>query len=184
MKSTEIMLYNKDVLNQVLFDLGIQQAADVYMQNITWDAFMELLNYVNDNLVKYFPKATQQVVPLFYDSDSNLFISQSYQRGIDFISMENGEGSIDFDNPEAKAMVQEFKDLYDDGILLTKATNGDKYGSDFFIANRCLFVVGSTGGTGYNDPKVTLKLEFVNFQFIKLQLKNKANTFLKVLLYA
>lgn len=167
MKSTEIMLYNKDVLNQVLFDLGIQQAADVYMQNITWDAFMELLNYVNDNLVKYFPKATQQVVPLFYDSDSNLFISQSYQRGIDFISMENGEGSIDFDNPEAKAMVQEFKDLYDDGILLTKATNGDKYGSDFFIANRCLFVVGSTGGTGYNDPKSNFEVGVCKFPVYK-----------------
>lgn len=168
MKSTEIMLYNKDVLNQVLFDLGIQQAADVYMQNITWDAFMELLNYVNENLLTYFPNsATQQVVPLFYDSDSNLFISQSYQRGIDFISMKNGEGSIDFDNPEAKAMVQEFKDLYDDGMLLTKATNGDKFGSDFFKANRCLFVVGSTGGTGYNDPKTNFEVGVCKFPIYK-----------------
>ena len=169
MKSTEIMLYNKTVLNRVLSDLGIQEAADRYMADITWDEFFELLDYVKENLLTYFPNsATQEVRPFFYDSDSNLFISQCYQRGIDFISMdEDGKGSIDFNNPEAKAMVQEFKELYDEGFLLTKATNGNSYGSDYFKQNRCLFVVGSTGGTGYNDPKTNFEVGVCKFPVYK-----------------
>lgn len=151
-KSTEIMLYNKDILATVLYDMGIQQSTDIYMENITWDDFMDLLKFVKNDLEKYFPNSTKEDVrPLFYDSDSNLFITQCYQRGIPFIGMENGKGTVDFDNPEAHAMVQEFKDLYDSGILKTKATNGNKYGSDYFKNLQCLFVVGSTGGTGYND---------------------------------
>lgn len=155
LKSTELMLYNRDVIPQVLIDMGIQTGVDQYMRNLTWDQLMAMLRHINENRAKYGMEDTDKVkkFPLFYDSDANLFISQCYQRGIDYISMDkDGKGSIDFKNDEAKALVTELKGLHDEGILITKGTNKNEYGSNFFKAQNALFCVGSTGGTAYSDP--------------------------------
>ncbi len=160
-KSTEIMLYNADIVSQVLLDMGSEFSGgyghEAFMANITWNQLMQMLEFINENKNKSGYEYLNDVeYPLFYDSDANLYISQSYQRDIDYISLnEDGTGSIDFVNDEAKAMVQELKDLHDDGILVTKALNDGEYGSNYFIEGNCVFVVGSTGGTGYSDPGVS-----------------------------
>ena len=119
------------------------------MNSISWDEFIDLLKFTADNLNKY---GDGLITPMVYDSDANLFIGQSFQREIPYVSMENGVGSIDFNNPQAKAMVQELKDCYDQGLFLTKGTNDNEYGSNTFTNMECIFTVGSTGGAGYNDP--------------------------------
>lgn len=151
MKSSEVLLYNVPLLENVMsqYDPSVTNVND-FMNNITWDEFIELLRFISKDLNKF---GDQLISPFIYDSDANLFISQCYQQDIPFVSMdESGKGSIDFNNDEAKAMVSELKGYYDEGLFITKGTNEGKYGSDCFIKNECIFTVGSTGGAGYNDP--------------------------------
>jgi multiple sugar transport system substrate-binding protein len=166
MKSTEIMLYNKDVVDIVLSDYNTKNNTNIKMNTINWTDFMAVLNYINDNRAKYNFTGEKQI-PLFYDSDSNLFIGQSFQRGIDFISMKDGVGSADFNNDSAKAMVNEFKTMYDNKLLKTKGTNDSEYGSNYFTAGDTLFVVGSTGGSGYSDPGASFNVGVCKFPMYK-----------------
>ena len=150
MKSSEILLYNEELLALVLsdYDPTITNISE-YMNNISWDEFIDLLRFIAKDLNKY---GDGLITPLVYDSDANFYIGQSYQRNIPYVSMENGVGYIDFNNDEAKAMVQDIKDWYEEGLLLTKGTNNNEYGSDTFTRMECIFTIGSTGGAGYNDP--------------------------------
>ena len=154
MKSSEILLYNEDLLGKVIRNYNAEENKNItnideYMNSITWDEFIDLLRFIAKDLNEY---GDGLKTPFIYDSDANLYISQSFQRGIPYVSMNNGEGSIDFDNEQAKEMVRELKGYYDEGLFLTKGTNENMYGSDSFIAMECIFTVGSTGGAGYNDP--------------------------------
>lgn len=150
MKSSEVLLYNQDLLVRVMKDYD-PTVVDIeeYMNTITWDEFMDLLRFISKNLSTY---GSGLITPMVYDSDANLFIGQSYQRNIPYVSMSGGKGSIDFNNEQAKAMVEELKGYYDEGLFLTKGTNNNEYGSDTFVNMECIFTVGSTGGAGYNDP--------------------------------
>lgn len=150
MKSSEVLLYNEDLLAIVLsdYDSSITNIEE-YMNNISRDEFIDLLRFIAKDLNKY---GNGLITPLVYDSDANFYIGQSFQRNIPYVSMGNGKGSIDFNNDQAKAMVQEIKGWYDEGLLLTKGTNNNEYGSDTFTNMECIFTIGSTGGAGYNDP--------------------------------
>ncbi len=162
MKSTELMLYNRNIVAQVLIDMGIQTGVEAYMRNITWEQFMEVLNYVNQNKARY-GLEDEGEYPLFYDSDANLFISQMYQRNIPYLSMDGNKGQVLFNNDEAKAFVNEIKAMHDEGILLTKGTNNNEYGSNFFKNANCLFCVGSTGGSAYSDPGQSFEVGVCKF---------------------
>ena len=157
-KSTEIMLFDKARVEQILIDMGkdINTSVEDYLNGITWNDFIDILRYEKQHISKYYPTNSENVYPFAYDSDANLFISQSYQRDIPFISMENGKGKCDFNNDQAKAMVNEFKNLYEEGLLLTKGTNNGDYTSDLFKELGCTFVASSTGGTSYNDASSSL----------------------------
>lgn len=150
MKSSEVLLYNEDLLAIVLsdYDSSITNIEE-YMNNISRNEFIDLLRFIAKDLNKY---GNGLITPLVYDSDANFYIGQSFQRNIPYVSMNNGKGSIDFNNDQAKAMVQEIKGWYDEGLLLTKGTNNNEYGSDTFTNMECIFTIGSTGGAGYNDP--------------------------------
>lgn len=154
MKSTEVMYYDRDNVFNVLRDMGLATSSYAdYLNNMTWDNFVDVLRFVRKDMDEGKGSyGTSLEVPLIYDNDSNLFISNSYQKNIDYLSMKNGIGSCDFNNNESKAMVRDLKGLYDEGLLLTKGTNNNEYGSNLFIESGCLFSIGSSGGAGYNDP--------------------------------
>jgi len=155
MQSTESMLYNYEAIVKVLnyykpeFE-GAKNKITEYMNNLDWEEFMNLCqqvqNYkhlINNDLVR----------PAFYDSDSNLFISQLYQAGVNYSSVVNGSGKIDFatgeDRAKAEAIVGNLRKNANDGLLHTKGTFST-YGSNSFKNKECVFVVGSTGGSGYS----------------------------------
>ena len=154
MKSTELMLYNKSVVETLLSDMGIQTGVTKYMNELTRDQLLAMLRYANSNRTKY-GLTTDDSVPLYYDSDGNYFISQCFQRNIPYISYKDGKGSLDFVNDDAKEMVKEIKNLYDEGLIITKGANKNQYSSSWFTAGKSIFVVGSTGGSGYSDPGVS-----------------------------
>lgn len=158
MKSSEVMFYNVEQVNQLIPlynpELNSESAINTFLNNMTWDEFMDVCDVAVKNKDKLISTLNR---PAFYDSDSNLFISKMFQNEIPYssINSETQKGQIDFESGEAnaaaKAMVQEFKDAYDAGLITTKGCEGS-YGSDAFTNEESLFSIGSSGGAGYNFP--------------------------------
>jgi multiple sugar transport system substrate-binding protein len=115
LKSTEIMLYNRDMVSSALKNMNISMSVDKYMSSLTRSDFIAILEELNENKSAY-GLLGDDAYPLYYDSDSNLFISQSYQRDIPYVSLDsNNAGELNFVNDESKAMVQEFVDMHEGG---------------------------------------------------------------------
>lgn len=155
MKSSEVMFYNTEAVTTALKlkDPNYAGTADSFLKDITWDEFMEFARFVEEHKTEILNTLE---VPVYYDSDSNLFISKMYQNNIAYSSIdENGKGVIDFETgkalTDAKAMVMKLKDNYDDGLMTTKGVEGT-YGSDYFTELKSIFSIGSSGGAGYNIP--------------------------------
>lgn len=156
MKSTEIMIYNltaaKKLMEYVHPEVPAGKVKE-YMSTITWDDLMELAQAAVDHKDEV---SSELEYPVYYDSDSNLFITELYQKNIGYSSIgSDGKGQIDFESGEAltkaKAVVTSLKQAHDAKLLTTKGTEGT-YSSDNFKSAKTLFSIGSTGGTGYTIP--------------------------------
>ncbi len=158
MKSTEVMFYNMDQLKLAMqffkpeFHSSETMIAN-YMKTISWDDFMELCDCINKHQEDI---SNMLEVPCYYDSDGNMFISKMYQNDIPYSSISNGRGHIDFEEGDARvqteAMLGDFYDAHKDNLFTTKGVV-NKYGSDWFTNEKCVFSIGSSGGAGYNFPQ-------------------------------
>lgn len=168
MKSTEIMIYNADIVkaalpfyNEAYYGPAHDGAQLLegqlvnFLNNITWDDLMDYAQVVIDNKATIAP---QLDVPVLYDSDSNLFITKLYQNGIGYSSIDpiTKKGVIDFESgdnrAQAEALVAKWKQEFDDGLLTTKGVKGE-YGSNYFKNEQTVFTIGSSGGSGYTFPE-------------------------------
>ena len=161
MKSTEALFYNvSDMTRGYQLWKGSDKTAaeaEAWLKSASWDdegdddSFIDFCRFCAEHMSEI--KNTYECI-LFYDSDANLIISKMYQEGIKYTSIENGKGKIDFEEDSEKAKLVSYLDnlktLKDSNALLTKGCV-NKYGSDYFKNKQCMFTVGSTGGTGYND---------------------------------
>ena len=117
-----------------------------------WDDMIELGRQMNADRAK--EGITGQFVPIGYDSDANLYISQFAQRGIAY-TRNDEEANEDtrlhyaFNNTEAREFVTEVTDLIREHVLMTQGSTG-KYTNEYFTANQAAMVIGSTGGSSYN----------------------------------
>ena len=168
MKSSEVMFYNMTALRRTMPGYnGLTSDTQIknFMDNLTWDTFMDLCGYVKDNKADIISTLE---VPAFYDSDGNFIISKILQNNIAFSSIDaNGKGVLDFNGkatstftPSASqtenynkviALLQQLKAQYDEGLFTTKGVYGE-YGSNNFTAQKTMFSIGSSGGAGYNFP--------------------------------
>lgn len=168
MKSTEIMFYNADIVEAALpyynstyyapanggNELSVGQLPD-YINNMTWAELMNYARVIKDHKATL---ANELYFPVLYDSDSNLFITKLYQNSIPYSSIDSvtKKGVIDFESGEARsnaeALVTQWKNEYDEGLLTTKGVVG-KYGSDYFKNEKTVFTIGSSGGAGYTFPE-------------------------------
>ena len=156
MKSSEVMIYNLDAAKRAMKfyrpavpDGKVKET----IANMTWDELIELGEAAVDNKAEV---SNTLEYPIYYDSDSNLFISKLLQNEISYSGIDsNGKGYIGFENDpdlsEAKDFVQSLKDAHDYGVLTTKGTEGE-YASNAFQSGKCLFTIGSSGGAGYTFP--------------------------------
>ena len=158
MKSSEIMLYNLDAATEAMkyYDAAAvaQGKVEEKIASFTWDDLMEFAEVIKEH-----KDSVSSVLryPVFYDSDSNLFITQMYQEGYQYSSIKNGKGNIDFDDnganlEGAKKLLGEYKKWHDDGLFTTKGTEGT-YASNAFKNAECIFTIGSSGGAGYTFPE-------------------------------
>ena len=160
LKSTEIMFYNMNMLVEVMkgykpeFNNSKTKIKE-YMARLNWDDFIDLCSYVKTNTMTN-PDFNVLEVPMWYDSDANLFVTKMFQNRIPYASIEDGKGKIGFKEGEnfdkTVDMLDSFRQLYKDGLMLTKGIK-NTYGSDYFTGEKCLFSIGSSGGSGYNFPQ-------------------------------
>lgn len=159
LKSTEIMFYNMDLLVEVMKDYKPEFASSKtkikeYMARISWDDFMDLCAQIKSNMAKY---SNMLEVPMWYDSDANYIITKMFQNNVAYTSIDStGKGKIDFASGDAFNKVVDLLDdarsNYSKGLFTTKGIK-NTYGSDFFTNEKCIFSIGSSGGSGYNFPQ-------------------------------
>ena len=156
MKSTEIMTYNltavKTAMSFAYPDVPVDRVAE-FMKTITWEQLINIARAAYDHKDQI---STKLEYPIYYDSDSNLFITELYQNKIGYSSIgSDGKGRIDFEETEnlakAKTIIGNLKQAHDDHLLTTQGVEGT-YASNAFKEVKTLFSIGSTGGTGYTIP--------------------------------
>ena len=160
MKSSEVMFYNKGAFYRAMalyqpdgVNVESKEAMDAWLNSISWDELMDLGQFIVDNKADILTSCEE---PVYYDSDSNLFITKLIQNDIPYSEIgDNGMGVIGFESGEnrtkAEAEIQSLADAYRGGIFTTKALEGE-YGSNAFVEQKTIFSIGSSGGTGYNIP--------------------------------
>ncbi len=155
MKSSEVMFYNTEAVTALLDILNVSYSSlDEYLNSLSWDEFMDLAEAAQTYSSQIL---STMEVPVFYDSDSNLFITKMFQNEIAYSSVdyETESGVIDFESGEARtqaeAMVTSLKEDFDKGLFTTKGVIGE-YGSNYFTEGKTIFSIGSSGGAGYQIP--------------------------------
>ena len=159
LKSTEIMFYNMDLLIEVMkgFKPDLNNSETLikdYMSKISWEEFMELCTYVKAHQSEI---SNMLEVPMWYDSDANYIITKMFQNKVPYSSIgADGKGKIDFESGEAfngvVDLLDEARQNFANGLFTTKGIK-NTYGSDYFTNEKCLFSIGSSGGSGYNFPQ-------------------------------
>ena len=159
LKSTEIMFYNMDLLIEVMkgFKPDLNNSETLikdYMSKISWEEFMQLCSYVKEHQSEI---SNMLEVPMWYDSDANYIITKMFQNRVPYSSIgSDGKGRIDFESGEAfdgvVNLLDEARQNYANGLFTTKGIK-NTYGSDYFTNEKCLFSIGSSGGSGYNFPQ-------------------------------
>ena len=133
-KSTEVMYYNVKFFEDN--NLTVPKTWDE-MEQVCED----ILEILDGDKTRY---------PFYYDSDANWFITRCAQLGSGYTSAETGSHFL-FDNPTNHEFVEKLSNWYSKGYFLTQATNGGKYGSDYFKDQKCFMSIGSTGGAQYQQ---------------------------------
>ncbi len=164
-KSTEAMYYNAEKiigLNLSSYDATINNGKpldEAYINNLTWEEFFDKLcpaivkyNAANNNSL--FDATSSDWAVLGYDSDDNLFITLAEQYGYGYTSIDTtlGVGKIDFVNDGMKSLMKKFNQAAVNHYITTKGyLGGSTYVNTLATASpqRCLFSIGSTGGTSY-----------------------------------
>jgi len=168
MRSTEAMTYNETIVKDGLEYFNDEFYEEKYKKTLQEG---EVATYLNDcpfeelmefGRIIYEHKNDIGCVdleyPVLYDSDGNLFITDLIQNGVKYASFDETtkQGKIDFeageDRTKAEALVNKLKEYYDAHLFATKGTMGE-YSSNYFKEGKAVFVVGSTGGSGYTFPE-------------------------------
>lgn len=147
---------NHDAYKAKLAELKAYCAANggkVYEVPTTWDELFALSKTMRDD--RNGKVDISDFIPVGYDSDANMIISQMAQRGIPYTTNENIESKGDhllFNNDAAAKMLEEIKGYIDKMYLCTKYSldvTGSTYTNDRFTAKTTVMSIGSTGGSDY-----------------------------------
>ncbi len=135
-KSTEMVVYNKTVMDHHGFNLSMTEA-------LTWDELEAMAEVVVGS-------GPMQCEFLFNaDSAANFFINSSRQWEAGYT---NTAGEILVDNPQTRAMLNYFLGLFDRNIAVFPIQWDQAYGSVPFQRGDVCMSQGSTAGTRYNIP--------------------------------
>ena len=167
-KSTEVMIYNKDMFDVLMADGVIDEVPN------TWQGLFAIADELKaaapgviDNIaairnlsstpaLNLSPEDVTNIktnfVPITYDSPGNAFITLTRQWGGEYTGIDaQREGLILFDNQFTRNMLSYFFDNRDTNFTVP-AKWSYEYGSDAFLDGQTAVTFGSTGGARYNTP--------------------------------
>ncbi len=132
-KSTEVMYYNADVLDELGLDVPTTWA-EMWADCATIKA------------------AYPDSAPLVYDSESNWFITMCEQNDWDYTTTDTSNHYL-FNNDDTVGWLEELTDYYNDGYFQTATTANVSYTSSLFTAgaDTTTFCIGSSAGASYED---------------------------------
>lgn len=162
-KSTEELYFNEDVLlglDLSKFNPSLNSGDPInqkYMDNLTWtelfDNFIPALEAYNATLseAEKILKTDSDYHSWFaYDSDDNMFITLAQQFGYGYTSIDAaGNGKVEFNNDELKALCKKFNEYAKKGYVMTKGSAGGNYTNLYFTKQSVLMGVSSTAGAKY-----------------------------------
>ena len=160
LKSSEVMIYNVDAATEAMRfynpEIVAEGKVEKTISEFTWSEFMDFARVAYEHKSDISNKLE---VPVFYDSDANMFITQMHQEGYQYSSVRNGKGHIDFDDgPDGQnylgaiSLLNDYKGWHTNKYLTTKGCVGT-YASNYFKEGKCIFSIGSSGGGGYTFPQ-------------------------------
>ncbi len=176
-KSTEVMIYNKTMMDALIDEGTITEVPD------TWQGLFEIADDLRrvaidegiiDGIAANLNESTNETlhkdaediqniknrfVPIAYDSPANAFITLTRQWGGEYTSINaQREGVILFDNPQTREMLSYFYDNRDDGEDAGAFTVPGRWGTEYLLTHsklvKATITFGSTGGARYNTPTV------------------------------
>lgn len=144
-KSTEVMYVNQSFFNK--YDLEVPT---------TWEGIYAVGQQLKA-LIASNPDDFKEDTRLFaYDSEANMFITLTKQWGGSYTS---AKGEILFDNPQSRAAISYYHQMYLDGIVATAKHYSADYASDVFKAEQVFMTTGSSAGASYNDSQGKFQVE-------------------------
>lgn len=168
-KSTEVIVYNRDLFKQVLKTDKVEENFPKTWQDL-FALAPEILKLapaeIDKIAAKYLSagqalpapveKIKEKYVPFTYDSTANAFITLLRQWGGQYTELDkNGKGKILFDNDTTQTMLKYFGSH--NKVFTTPKFWEANYASTQFQGGYTSFASGSTGGVRYNTPIVSLK---------------------------
>ena len=165
MKSTEILQYNLPKVKEALKIYEktknlVESERLNFLQTMSFEELMEIAQVIVDH--KDDLNLPDLTYPVYYDSDSNMAITQLIQAGLTYSEFDDAKNvilgldasvsSMASNITEAKKIFQNFRNWHNDGLLSTKSVLGT-YSSSSFKRQECVFVIGSSGGAGYSVPE-------------------------------
>ncbi len=169
-KSTEVMIYNKTMMDMLIADGTITEVPDTWqglfdiadeLSAIAPAAIDQIAANLNESSTLSVHKTPEEIaeikanfIPITYDSPDNAFITLTRQWGGAYTAIDaQRNGVILFDNDQTEAMLSFFFDNRDTAFTVP-AKWGFEYGSDAFKTGQTAITFGSTGGARYNTPTV------------------------------
>ena len=132
----------------------VSKGGKTYTVPTRWDEMFVTAKAMKDDL-KALGIDDPLFIPVGYDSDANLMITQMKQRGIGYTTNDNihsKEDHILFNNDKTEALLVDLKKKIDDKYLCTKGSlsvDGSIYTNTKFSDQECVISIGSTGGSDY-----------------------------------
>jgi multiple sugar transport system substrate-binding protein len=143
LKTTEIMFYNKDLLKKArtisnkLHELVDEEGKIIKKDSLTWQEMDEISEQLKVSNPKDF-------IPIVVDSESNLFIISTKQKGITYpITKKETEQFLK--EPQVKNLLKDFKEKYDQKYFtLGKLTGEEDKVPELIMKNNIAFYITST----------------------------------------
>ncbi|MDO9629659.1 MAG: extracellular solute-binding protein [Acholeplasmataceae bacterium] len=174
-KSTEVMIYNSDVVNALIASGDITEFPKTWQDLFAVADKFEAVapSYIDQYAAKLkltsaeITNAKAIFVPYSYDSEANAFITLLRQWGGSYTGINSErKGVALYDSTQARAMMNYFSANKD---KLTIPSNwGTQYASDIFKKGQTFMTIGSTGGAYYNTPTMVDGEYLFNFEVVPL----------------
>ncbi len=156
-KSTEVMYYNIDALEDLVERGVLDQETVDDIDNWTWETFWDVCSKIKNSVYS-------EWVPMGYDSVDNWMITLCEQYGYDYTSSESPYYL--FNNDDVAGLLTTLKEYFDQGLYTVQDIYGS-YTSNLFTVSRqttnssasdyvytiesCVFSIGSSAGASYQD---------------------------------